>query len=138
MTAYDNDNIFAKILREEIPCHKVYEDEKTFVFMDIMPRSDGHCLVIPKAPSRNVLDIETEDLAAVASTVKKISKAAIKAFSADGVTLQQFNEAPAGQEIFHTHFHILPRYDGVKMRPPGNMGDMDQIVTHAEKLRSAL
>ncbi len=138
MTAYDNDNIFAKILREEIPCHKVYEDEKTFVFMDIMPRSDGHCLVIPKAPSRNVLDIETEDLAAVASTVKKISKAAIKAFSADGVTLQQFNEAPAGQEIFHTHFHILPRYDGVKMRSPGNMGNMDQIATHAEKLRSAL
>ncbi len=138
MTAYDNDNIFAKIIRGDIPCHKVYEDEKTFAFMDIMPRTEGHCLVIPKAPSRNLFDIESDDLAAVCETVIKISRAAIKAVGATGITVQQFNEKAGGQEVFHTHFHILPRYDGDKIRPPGQMGDQDQIAAFAERLRAEL
>ncbi len=138
MTAYDNDNVFAKIMRGELPGHKVFEDDKTFVIMDIMPRADGHCLVLPKAPSRNLYDIGAEDLAAVATTVQTMVKAVTKAFGADGVTIQQFNEAAAGQEVFHTHVHVLPRHEGVKLRPPGNMGDMDAVAGHADKIRRAL
>ena len=138
MTAYDNDNVFAKIMRGEIPSQQVYEDDKTLVIMDIMPRSPGHCLVIPKAPSRNLFDIAGDDLAAVAATVQTMVKAVTKAFGADGVTIQQFNEAAAGQEVFHTHIHILPRHEGVKMSPPGNMGDMDEIAANADKIRAAL
>ena len=138
MTAYDNDNVFAKIMRGELPGQKVYEDDKTLVIMDIMPRSPGHCLVIPKAPSRNLYDIAADDLAAVSATVQRMVKAVTKAFGADGVTIQQFNEAAAGQEVFHTHVHILPRHDGVKLNPPGNMGDMDEIAANADKIRSAV
>ncbi|MGJ8627859.1 MAG: HIT family protein [Sulfitobacter sp.] len=138
MSAYDNDNIFAKILRGEIPSFKVYEDDETFCFMDIMPRSDGHCLVIPKTPCRNVLDASDAQLAAVMATVKKVANAAKVAFKADGITLQQFNEAAGGQEVFHLHFHIHPRHDGVGMRPAGVMGDMDAIKGHAEAIAKAL
>ncbi|MEM7424936.1 MAG: HIT family protein [Pseudomonadota bacterium] len=138
MTAYDNDNVFAKIMRGEIPSQTVYEDDRTFVIMDIMPRAEGHCLVIPKAPSRNLYDIDPADLAAVATTVQTMVKAVTSAFDAEGVTIQQFNEAAAGQEVFHTHVHILPRHAGVKLNPPGNMGDMDVIAANAEKIRAAL
>ena len=138
MSAYDTDNIFAKILRGEIPSFKVYEDDETYCFMDIMPRSDGHCLVIPKTPCRNVLDASDAQLAAVMATVKKVANAAKVAFKADGVTLQQFNEAAGGQEVFHLHFHIHPRHDGVSMRPAGVMGDMDAIKGHAEAIAKAL
>ena len=138
MTAYDNDNVFAKIMRGDLPSHKVYEDDKTLVIMDIMPRSPGHCLVIPKAPSRNLYDISVGDLAAVSATVQSMVKAVTKAFGADGVTIQQFNEAAAGQEVFHTHVHILPRHEGVRLNPPGNMGDMDEIAANAEKIRAAV
>src|SRR5690606_14079145 len=96
-TAYDNDNVFAKILRGELPAHKLYEDDATLAFMDIMPRGDGHCLVIPKKPSRNLLDVDADSLAAVMRTVQKVSRAAVKAFEADGLTIQQFNEAAGGQ-----------------------------------------
>lgn len=138
MTAYDPENIFAKILRGEIPSTRVYEDEDTLAFMDIMPRADGHLLVIPKTPCRNVLDATPEQLAAVMATVQKLARAVMRAFDAEGVTIQQFNEAAGGQEVFHLHFHVLPRHEGVSLRPPGKMGDFDEIAKHAERIRAAL
>ncbi|WP_170366417.1 HIT family protein [Ruegeria arenilitoris] len=138
MTAYDPENIFAKILRGEIPSTRVYEDADTLAFMDIMPRADGHLLVIPKTPCRNVLDATPEQLAAVMTTVQKLARAVMRAFDAEGVTIQQFNEAAGGQEVFHLHFHVLPRHEGVSLRPPGKMGDFDEIAKHAERIRAAL
>ncbi len=136
---YDENNIFAKILRGEMPCHKVYEDDHTFVFMDIMPRGDGHCLVIPKKPARNILDVDDEMLAKTYATVRKISKAAIKAFGADGLTIQQFNEQAGGQIVYHLHVHVIPRFDGIKMRPhTGKMEDSDILAANAAKLSAAL
>lgn len=138
MTAYDDQNIFAKILRGEIPSVKVFEDADTLCFMDIMPRSDGHCLVIPKTPCRNVLDASDAQLAAVMKTVRHVAKAALKGLKADGITLQQFNEDAGGQEVYHLHFHILPRHAGLALRPPGKLGDVDAIKSHAEAIRSGL
>lgn len=138
MTAYDPENIFAKILRGEIPSTRVYEDDETLAFMDIMPRADGHLLVIPKTPCRNILDATPAQLAAVMATVQKLARAVMTAFDADGVTVQQFNEAAGGQEVFHLHFHVLPRHEGLPMRPPGKMGDLDEIAAHAERIRAAL
>jgi len=138
-TAYDESNIFARILRGELPCNKVYEDDATLAFLDIMPRTDGHTLVIPKAASRNILDIADADLAAVMATTQKIARAVIPAFGADGVTVQQFNEQAGGQVIFHTHVHILPRWDGVALKPhTGEMADQEVLAGHAETLRAAL
>lgn len=137
-TEYDTDNIFAKILRGEIPAHKIYEDEETLAFMDIMPRGDGHCLVIPKSPARNILDMEPDSLSAVMRVVQQLSRAVMAAFNADGVTIQQFNEAAGGQEVFHYHCHIIPRHDGVKVGPPGIMGDGEQIAANAERIRVVL
>jgi histidine triad (HIT) family protein len=136
--SYDPDNIFAKILRDEIPSARVYEDDETLVFMDIMPRADGHCLVIPKTPCRNILDASDAQLAAVARTTQRMARAVMTAFDATGVTIQQFNEADGGQEVFHLHFHVLPRHADLSLRPPGNMGDMDEIQRHAERIRAAL
>ncbi|WP_420332597.1 HIT family protein [Roseibium sp.] len=137
--AYDDQNVFAKILRGELPSHKVFEDEKTIVIMDIMPRGDGHILVVPKAPSRNILDIETDDLNAVMATVRKMAHAVIKAFGADGTTIQQFSEPAGGQVVFHTHVHVIPRFDGVSLRPhTGEMADNDILAANAEKIRAAL
>ncbi|MBY6136483.1 HIT family protein [Nocardioides marinus] len=138
MATYDFDNIFAKLLRGEIPSTRVYEDAETLAFMDIMPRADGHLLVIPKTPCRNLLDASPEQLAAVMRTVQKLAQAVMKAFDADGVTVQQFNEAAGGQEVFHLHFHVLPRHEGVALRAPGQMGDQDAIGAQAEKIRAAL
>ena len=135
---YDPENIFAKILQGDIPSFKLYEDDETYAFMDIMPRADGHLLVIPKTPARNMLDASPQQLAACLATVQKLSHAAIKAFKADGITLQQFNEAAGGQEVFHLHFHVLPRHDGIKLRPPGTMGDMDQLKQHAARIVAEL
>ncbi len=139
MTAYDQNNVFAKILRGELPAHKVYEDEKTIAIMDIMPRGDGHTLVLPKAPSRNLLDIADNDLTAVMRTVKKIAHAVKSAFAADGVTVQQFNEGAGGQMVFHTHVHVIPRHEGVALKPhSGQMADQKVLAEHAEKIRKAL
>ena len=138
MTAYDDQNIFAKILRGEIPNFTVFENDDTLCFMDIMPRTTGHCLVIPKTPCRNLLDATPEQLAACLKTAQKVAKAAKSAFNADGVTLWQFSEAAGGQEVFHLHFHIHPRHEGVAIRAPGVMGDMDQIKANAEAIRDAL
>ena len=137
--AYDDTNIFAKILRGELPAEKVYEDAATVVIMDIMPRGDGHCLVLPKAPARNMLDIAPESLAAVATTTQTMARAVMKAFKADGVTIQQFNESAGGQVVFHLHVHIIPRFDGVPLKPhTGTMEDKAVLATNAEKIRAAL
>ncbi len=136
---YDTSNVFAKILRGELPCHKLYEDAETFAFMDIMPRGDGHCLVIPKKPSRNILDVDADSLAAVMRTTQKIARAAVKAFSADGVTVQQFNEPAGGQVVFHLHVHVIPRFEGVSLRPhSGQMEKPEILSANAEKIRTAL
>lgn len=139
MAAYDNDNIFAKILRGELPAFKVYEDDKTFSFLDIMPRCPGHALVIPKAPARNVFDIAPEDFAAVARTTQKIAIAARKAFAADGVTLQQANERAGGQVVFHLHMHVMPRHDGVPLLAAASRKeDMKVLEEHARRIIAAL
>jgi len=139
MTAYDPDNIFAKILRGELPSESVYEDDHTKVIMDIMPRTPGHCLVLPKNPSRNILDIEPQDLSACLTTVQKVARAAKQAFGADGLTIQHFVEAPGGQMVFHTHWHVLPRFDGVPLRPhSGEKAPDEEIKENAQKLRAAL
>ena len=137
--SYDDTNIFAKILRGELPSHKIYEDADTFGFMDIMPRGDGHCLVIPKMPSRNILDADADSLTPLIRTVQKVSRAVVKAFSADGVTVQQFNEPAGGQVVFHLHFHIIPRFEGVALKPhTGQMEKPDVLAANAEKIRAAL
>lgn len=138
-SAYDDQNVFAKILRGELPCHKVYEDDNTLVIMDIMPRGDGHILVVPKAPSRNIFDIAEADLHAVMSTVKKMAQAVVKAFGADGTTIQQFSEPAGGQVVFHTHVHVIPRFNDIKLRPhTGEMADNDVLAAQAEKIRAVL
>ena len=139
MAAYDPNNVFAKILRGELPSYKVYEDDKTFAFLDIMPRAPGHTLVIPKAPARNLLDVAPDDLAHVMQVVQKVAKAGMKAFAADGVTLQQFNEPAGGQVVFHLHMHVIPRKDGAPMKPPASEKEKpDALAKHAQLLIAAL
>lgn len=140
MTAtYDEQNVFAKILRGEIPSEKLYEDDHSYAMMDIMPWSDGHCLIISKEPARNILDISSDALAEVAKTVQKMAIACKDAFNADGVTIRQNNEAAGFQEVFHIHFHVIPTYEGVALRNhPAAMIDMDLMKEHADKIRAAL
>jgi histidine triad (HIT) family protein len=139
MPAYDTNNIFAKILRGEFPCYKVYEDEQVMAFLDIMPRSPGHTLVIPKAPARNILDIKPDDYAHVARGSHKIAAAAMKAFNADGITVQQFNETAGGQAVFHLHMHVLPRHEGVALLPPASRKEDAKVLEdHAARLIAAL
>jgi len=139
MTAYDTNNIFAKILRGELPCFKVYENEHVFAFLDIMPRSPGHTLVIPKAPARGILDIKADDFAHVARGAHRIAAAAMKAFDAQGMTIQQFSEPASGQVVFHLHMHVMLRFDGVALHPPQTRKeDMKVLEGHAAKLIAAL
>jgi histidine triad (HIT) family protein len=139
MTAYDSSNVFAKILRGEFPCHKIYEDEHVLAFLDIMPRAPGHTLVIPKAPARNILDVTDEDYMHVARATRKIARAAMSAFKADGITVQQFNEAAGGQVVFHLHVHIMPRHDGIALLPPASRKeDVKVLEDNATKLAAAL
>ena len=139
MTAYDPNNIFAKILRGEFPCFKVYEDAHVLAFLDIMPRAPGHTLVIPKAPARNILDIKVEDYLHVARATHKIAAAAKKAFHADGITIQQFNETAGGQVVFHLHVHVMPRHHGIALLPPASRKeDVKVLEDNASKLESAL
>lgn len=136
---YDNDNIFAKILRGEIPSHKICEDDETYAFMDIMPRGPGHALVIPKTPARNILDVDPASLAAVMRTVQKVGRAVVKAFDAPGLTIQQFNEAEGGQVVFHLHVHVIPRFAGIALKPPaGPMEDSKILAENAAKISAAL
>jgi histidine triad (HIT) family protein len=139
MPAYDPNNIFAKILRGELPCHKVYEDDQVLAFLDIMPRAPGHTLVLPKQPARNLLDVAPDDLAAVARAAQKIAKAAMSVFGADGITIQQFNENAGGQVVFHLHMHIIPRKAGVAMKPPATEKEKPEVLAdNALKLSAAL
>ncbi len=139
MESYDPNNLFAKILRGELPAHKIYEDAKAFAFLDIMPRAPGHTLVIPKAPARNILDIEPDDLAHLIKTTQTIARAAMTAFEADGITLQQFNEPAGGQVVFHLHFHIIPRKIGIALKPPASFKeDAAVLADHAKQLAAAL
>ncbi len=139
MPAYDQNNIFAKILRGEIPCHKVYEDDKVLAFLDIMPRAPGHALVIPKAPVRNILDVAPDDFAHIMKVAQRIAKVSVNVFGADGVTLQQFNEGAGGQVVFHLHVHVIPRKDGIAMKPPATVKESpDVLKEQAAKLAAAL
>ena len=139
MPSYDPNNIFAKILRGELPCYKVYEDEHALAFLDIMPRTPGHTLVLPKAPVRNMLDAKPDDLAHVMQAAQKVAKAAMKAFEADGVTLQQFNEGAGGQVVFHLHVHVIPRKTGVPMKPPASEKEKPEVLAeNARKLAAAI
>jgi histidine triad (HIT) family protein len=139
MTEYDNQNIFAKILRGEIPCNKVYENRHTLAFLDIMPRSPGHTLVIPKAPARGILDIAPDDLAEVARTAKKIAIAAMKAFDAEGIVVAQFSEAASGQVVFHLHMHVMPVRTGADLLPPqSRKEDAKVLEDHAARMIAAL
>ena len=139
MPAYDANNIFAKILRSELPCYKVYEDDKVLAFLDIMPRAPGHTLVLPKAPARNLLDVEPDDLAHVVKVAQKIAKVSVQVFGADGVTIQQLNESAGGQVVFHLHLHVIPRKVGVAMKPPATVKEApDVLAEQAKKLAAAL
>ena len=139
MPAYDPNNPFAKILRGEFPSYKVYEDDHTLAFLDIMPRSVGHTLVIPKASARNILDISPEDFAHVARVAQKIARAAMEAFDADGITIQQFSEPAGGQVVFHLHVHVMPRHEGVVLLPPASRKEDGKVLeANAAKLMAAL
>jgi histidine triad (HIT) family protein len=139
MTAYDSNNIFAKILRGELPCYKVYEDDHVVGFLDIMPRSPGHTLVIPKAPARNILDVTEQDYLHVARATRLIAPATMSVFKADGVTVQQHNEPASGQVVFHLHVHVMPRHDGVALLAPASHKEDPKVLEeHAAKLSAAL
>jgi histidine triad (HIT) family protein len=139
MSAYDPANIFAKILRGELPCHRVYEDEHTLAFMDIMPRAAGHLLVLPKAPARNILDVPPDALGHTIETVRRLATGVMKAFEADGVTIHQFNEDAGGQVVFHLHFHVIPRRAGETLRPPGGPMEKPEVLAgQAERVIAAL
>jgi histidine triad (HIT) family protein len=139
MPAYDPNNIFAKILRGEFPCYKIYEDDKVLAFLDIMPRAPGHALVLPKAAARNILDVSPDDLAQVMKVAQKIAKASVETFGADGVTVQQFNESTGGQVVFHLHVHVIPRKDGIALKPPASVKEAPEVLKEqAARLAAAL
>ncbi len=139
MPTYDDANLFAKILRGEIPAYKVYEDEKSLAFLDIMPRSPGHTLVIPKSQARNILDVAPDDLCHVMQVTQKVARAAISTFEAEGVTIQQFNESAGGQVVFHLHVHVIPRKAGVPLKPPASEREKPEVLAeHAKRLNAAL
>jgi histidine triad (HIT) family protein len=137
--AYDTRNIFARILRGEIAAHKVYEDAHTLAFMDVMPQSDGHTLVIPKAEAENLFDLAPETLAATILTTQRVARAVNKAFAPPGVMIAQLNGAGAGHSVFHIHFHIVPRYEGIDLRLHAReMADPKLLAEHAARVRAAL
>lgn len=136
--SYDDSNVFAKILRGEIPSHKVYEDADALVFMDVMPQAPGHTLIVPKAPSRNILDADPAVLAKVIPIVQRTARAVKEAFAADGVTVVQFNEPASGQTVYHLHFHVIPRHEGVPLMPHAREMEKPEVLAeHAEKIRAA-
>jgi histidine triad (HIT) family protein len=139
MPSYDPNNIFAKILRGELPAHKVFEDDKVFAFLDIMPRAPGHTLVIPKTPARTILDIAPDDLAHLIKATQTIARAAATVFAADGLTIQQFNEPAGGQVVFHLHVHVIPRKTGVALKPPASVKEEPSVLSdQALRLAAAL
>lgn len=135
---YDDQNIFAKILRGEIPCIKVYEDDKTLAFMDIMPQADGHTLVIPKEPAITLMDLSPESAAYTINIVQKVGKAIQTALGAQGIVVMQLNGSKAGQTVPHIHFHLIPSSIHELGKHAAQMGDMDKIKQRAEKIRAEL
>jgi histidine triad (HIT) family protein len=139
MTEYDPNNIFGKILRGEVPCHRLHEDGETLAFMDVMPQSPGHALVIPKKASRNLLDADPVAFAPALAVVQKLARAIKTAMAADGIMIAQFNEAAAGQTVFHLHFHVIPRYVGQELRRhSGEMEKPEILADQAQKIRASL
>src|SRR5271166_872611 len=139
MPSYDANNIFAKIIRGELPAYKVYEDDKGLAFLDIMPRAPGHTLVLPKSPARNILDVAPDDLAHVMGITQKVAKAAMTVFVAEGITIQQFNEPAGGQVVFHLHVHVIPRQEGIMLKPPASeQGAPEVLAEQARRLSAAL
>ena len=137
--AYDNNNIFARILRGEIPCVKVFEDDKTLAFMDVMPQAEGHVLVIPKEAAENLLDLSADGAAALMATTQRVAKAVKKGLNAPGIMLAQLNGAPAGQSVFHVHFHVIPREAGIDLGLHARgMVDAKLLEPVAAKIRAAL
>jgi histidine triad (HIT) family protein len=136
---YDTNNVFAKILRGEIPCNKVYEDDETIAFMDIMPQSDGHTLVVPKEAAVNLFDLSEAGAEAAIRTTQRVARAVRQAFNPDGLSIGQFNGAAAGQTVPHVHFHIVPRYSDQTLRGHArDMQDPDLLKAHAERVIAAL
>ena len=137
--SYDDQNIFAKILRGEMPCAKVYEDGGTLVIMDAFPQAKGHCLVIPRGPSANLLQVKPKDIGRLFGTVQRVAQAVDKALKPDGIVVTQFNGAPAGQTVFHTHVHIIPRYEGQALGGHSEgMAEMDELQNLAQQIRNEL
>ena len=136
---YDPANIFARILRGEVPAHKVFEDTHTLAFMDVMPQAEGHTLVIPKWAAENLFDLPQESLVETILTTQRVARAVKKAFDAPGIMIAQLNGRDAGQSVFHTHFHIVPRYDGIDLRfHARDMADAQVLAGHASRIRAAL
>ncbi|HVY58194.1 MAG TPA: HIT family protein [Xanthobacteraceae bacterium] len=139
MPSYDPQNIFAKILRGEFPAYKVYEDDRSLAFLDIMPRATGHTLVIPKAPARNILDIDADDFAYVMKIAQRIAKIAMTVFEADGIVVQQFSEPASGQVVYHLHVHVIPCKQGIPLKPPATFKEDPAVLAEqAKKLAAAL
>jgi histidine triad (HIT) family protein len=137
--SYDDANVFARILRGELPSHRIYETDRVLAFMDVMPRGEGHALVVPKVKARNILDVDPDELAELIKAVQIVARASKDAFDADGVTIQQFNESAGGQVVFHLHVHVIPRFDGVPLKPhSGQMESAEILARNAERLRAAL
>src|SRR5262249_22742428 len=137
--AYDPNNIFARILRGEMPCYKIYEDDRSLAFLDIMPRAPGHALVLPKAAARNILDVGADDFAHVMTVAQKIAQVSVKLFGADGVTLRQSSERAGGQVVFHLHVHVIPRKEGIALKAPASVKESpDVLKEQAARLSAAL
>jgi histidine triad (HIT) family protein len=137
--AYDTGNVFARILRGEIPAHKVHEDAHTLAFMDVMPQADGHTLVIPKAAAENILEVSPGALAATILTTQRVARAVQRAFDAPGILIAQLNGSAAGQSVFHLHFHVVPRHAGLDLRfHARDMADPKILAEHAARVRAAL
>ena len=138
---YDDGNIFAKILRGEMPCAKVFEDGEVFAFMDVFPQSRGHTLVIPKhSKARNLLEVEPQVLAPLILGVQRVTRAVRAALNPDGIVVTQFNGAASGQTIYHLHFHIIPRWEGVSMgrHASGGMADAAELKVLAEQIAAQI
>jgi histidine triad (HIT) family protein len=136
---YDRNNVFAKILRGEIPSVKVYEDAKTLAFMDVMPQADGHVLVIPKESAENIFELSPEGASAMMATTQRVAKAVRKGMGVPGIMVAQLNGAPAGQSVFHVHFHIIPRNAGADFRLHARqMENPEKLKAFAERIKAAL
>jgi histidine triad (HIT) family protein len=137
--AYDPDNVFARILRGEIPAHKLHEDAHTLAFMDVMPQSPGHALVIPKSDAETIFELSPGSLAATILTTQRVARAVKKAFDPPGILVAQLNGLGAGQSVFHIHFHIIPRYEGLDLKLHAReLADPKVLARQAEQIRAAL